>query len=486
MTTVEKKMTSPTSRASKRNEKVSVFFYEGGGRSKVLNQILHCVKFSPGVIALTGPTGSGRSLIIQSLAQSFKEEESDLCIFSEDSPVLETEEELYRALAEGFGLEQKPVEILEDLVDRVQHFIRVGLRGKRHLLIAVDDVKQHSEDVLEALLHLVGSNKGLSVLLSGETSLLDVLKQFHVQSLLIHQISLRPLLTEEASDFLRQYLTQQGVSDESALSRKKLDELMSRTGGNLSLLVREAQQLVLSLQVNSKQTRANFPILHMAALASVITITVLAFLYYPTSTKKVADDDLQKSVPATVAETTKVPSVVEEPKIEIVEATSSDINSRINMPSAPEPAAVEPETSPSVGEKLFPAKQSTEGSVKNAEEPVSSEPSVVLQQEYTPQEQELLNKPKSNVTLQVSSLTSEKMAKAFIQQCASSDAAHLYYYRRGSINKPSYVVIYGDYSNKQEAMNAQNLLSVALKKSSPWPRSLADVQRDLRQRESSK
>ena len=156
------------------------------------------------------------------------------------------------------------------------------------------------------------------------------------------------------------------------------------------------------------------------------------------------------------------------------------------MPSAPEPAAVEPETSPSVGEKLFPAKQSTEGSVKNAEEPVSSEPSVVLQQEYTPQEQELLNKPKSNVTLQVSSLTSEKMAKAFIQQCASSDAAHLYYYRRGSINKPSYVVIYGDYSNKQEAMNAQNLLSVALKKSSPWPRSLADVQRDLRQRESSK
>lgn len=459
MTVFENKPASPAVRISKRDNKTTDFFYDGGGRSKVLNQILHCVRFSPGVIALTGPTGSGRSLIIQGLAQLFREDESDLCVFPEDIPVLETEEELYQALAGGFGLEQKPVEILEDLVERVQHFIRVGLRAKRNLLIAVDDVKQHSEEVLETLLHLVGSNKGLSLLLSGETSLLETLKQFHVQSLLIHQIALRPLLTEEAFDFLRQYLAHHGVSDETVLSRKKLDELMSRTGGNLSLLVREAQQLVLNQQIHNKKFPSNFPMVHMVALVSVIAITVLAFLYYPMSTQKNLDSELQKTAPA-IETADASPVVAGAPKPAVAEKVPpAGEKPIISMPVVPEPFVIEPNT---------------------------GSPTEVPKQEYTQQEQELLNKPEENMTLQVSSLSTEKMARAFIQQCAPSEVARLSFYRRGNLDKPSYVVIYGDYPDKQAAVSAQKSLSATLKKSSPWPRSFADVQRDLRQREPSK
>jgi len=456
MLSLDKKSTLPVFRITKNSNKSSGFFYEGGGRSKAVNQILHCVRFSPGVIALTGSTGSGRSLLIQRLTQSFNGKERDLCLLSEDSAVLATEEELYRALAEGFGLEQKSVEMLEDLVDRVQHFIRVGLRAQCSLLIAIDDVKQHSEEVLEILLQIIESNKGLSLLLSGENSLPEMLKTFQVQTSLIHQITLRPLLTEEALDFIRRYLKQQGVSDELIINQKKMNELMVRTGGNFSLLVREAQQLAMNFKNQNKYLRTGLPIMHFVALILVIIITTLAFFYYPNSTHHSPGNDLQEPVAEKIISSDRGLDT-NLPPLSGISKSRSDIHPLSN------------ELSSSDADKSSSSKE-----MENPTESISS---------YTLQEQELLNKPAANMTLQVSSLSSEKMVRAFIGQCMAVDAMQMLYYRRGGVDKPSYVVLFGDYSTKQEAMNAQKTLPDIFQKSSPWPRSFADVQRDLRQRE---
>jgi len=443
----------------------SVFFYEGGGRSKVLNQIHHCVRFNPGVIALTGPTGCGRSLLIQALVSSFGGDEIDFCLLSEESAVLETEEELFRALADGFDLEEKPIEILEDLVDRVRHSIQVGLSSKCIMLIIVDDIQQHSDEVLEALLHLASSIKGVSLLLSGEQSLIDKLKQYHLHSVLIHQITLRPLLTEETHDFLHQYLQQQGISGDSLLNRKKLDELMGKTGGNLSLLVREAQHLVSGNSVKSGYLPANIPIAHLVSLIMVVTITTLVFLFYPTSNQVVRDTALTLQTPDTSMQVAAVKTVLTSPPTDFKQKKTTE------------------------SEAIVTERQEESKLSLNMSKPIS-EPSrnpsnynLPVKLIYSHQEQELLNRPAGNLTLQVLSLSSEKMVKTFIDQLSSTDKSALSYYRRGTEDKQSYVVLYGDYPDKRQAVEAQNKLPPALKKSTPWPRPIADIQRELRQRQ---
>lgn len=424
------------------------FFYEGGGRSNILSQIHHCLRFSPGIIALTGPTGSGRSMMVRALVNSCKKSETDLCLLSEESAVLETEEELFRALAEGFGLEEKTIELVEDLVDRVQHFIEVDLCDKRNPLIVIDDVKQHSDEVLEALLQLGSSMKGLTLLLTGESSLVDTIKQFHVQSTQIHQIALRPLLAEEAFEFLHRYLLQQGVSVESVLNQKKLDELMINTGGNLSLLVQEVKQLVSGRELQAVRWYHNLPVAHVIALIVVVTITALAFWYYPTSRDTIHDDGATQKLADVVSTATD-------------SATSTPIgaDSAVNtVTSSDEAVAVD----------------------ESARSPQSN--TIEAASIYTLREQELLSRPARNITLQVLNSSSEKMVNSYIEQLTTVDKSMLSYYRRGTGRNTSYVVLYGDYSDMQKAVQEQKMLPAELKTSAPWPRHIAEVQQELRQR----
>jgi type II secretory pathway predicted ATPase ExeA len=424
-----------------------VFFYEGAGRSKILSQIHHCLRFSPGVIVLTGSTGSGRSLMIDALVHSCIKNETELCLLSEDCAVLETEEELFRALAQGFELEEKPIEIVEDLVDRVQHFIETGLQSNHIMLIVVDDVRQHSDAVRAALLQLVHSTKKLSLLLVGEAALFETVKQSCMQSISIRHITLRPLLAEEALDFLHQYISGRGFAIDSVLSQHKPDELMSKTGGNLALLVREAQQLLAGTQIHRSHTYKNFPVVHIVALVAVIITTTLAFWYYPASTyvngKEAAPEKITNTVlPVTSSETSSSDT------IEL--STNSDASQEIKI-------AIEPS-------------RTQQSNV------------IQLDEVYTRREQELLDRPSDHVTLQVLSLSSEQKAKNYIDQSALVDKSALSYYRRGSESSDSFVVLYGDYPDKQRALQAQKMLPDELKKSAPWPRSMADIQQELRRR----
>jgi type II secretory pathway predicted ATPase ExeA len=441
------------------------FFYEGGGRNKVLSQIHHCVQFNPGVIALTGPTGSGRSLVIQKLVGSFKENEADLCYLSEDSVVLETEEELFRALAEGFGLEQKPIEMLEDIIDRVEHFVRLGLNNKRMMLIVVDDAKQHSDNVLGVLLQLTCNIKGLNLLLSGESSFIETLAQRYTPPVLFQQIALRPLLAEEVFDFLHQYLLHQGVSGESALKRTKLDELMGKTGGNLSLLVREAQQLISGVRVQAGHFHANWPIPHMIAFIAVIIITTLAFFYYPAGHDDGSAQRKTSAYTQSISSGKAVPDLAESTSTKTVkqEEHMSDKQAALLVPAPPSGVTLQ--------------------SIAN--EPSHNTPKNLIQKQssYTVEEQVLLNRPVGNITLQVMNLSSEKTLKDLIEQSGVADKSVMSYYRRGSGGSASYVLLYGDYPDKQQAMQAQKILPAVFKKSQPWPRPIVEIQRELRQRQ---
>lgn len=415
------------------------FFYEGAGRSEALDQLRRGIHLGGGVIALTGPTGSGRSSLIRKLMSSLGDEGAEVCFLSDDSAVLETEEELFSALAEGFGLEHKPIEMLEDLVDRVQHFIRLGLDNKRSLLIIVDDAKQHAHVVLEILLQLVEELKGLKLLLVSESAFVEELTESYSSSMLVQQVNLRPLSADEIANFLQPHFLQLGLPDTAILDRKTCDELMGKTGGNPSLLLREVPSLIADAGIQARRFRVNWPVMHIAAFLGVMIITALAFFYYSSGTDMPVAEDNNTSAGVVV------PTTPDEGAV---------------LPPVPTPEPTPPD---------LPAPVLTDNT-KQADR-------------YTAQEQVLLSRPAGNTSLQIMSLSSEKMMKDFIEHVGSTEPGLLNYYRRDTGDTTSYVLLYGDYPDKQAAMLALKTLPAVFKKSAPWPRLMADVQQELKQRQ---
>jgi len=95
--------------------KVADFYYTGAGRGQTLEIMRDRFLSNPGLVLLVDEKGSGRTTFLHALINSFPVNESDACLLSENCIRLETEEELFQSLADGFRLEHKPVEILEEL-----------------------------------------------------------------------------------------------------------------------------------------------------------------------------------------------------------------------------------------------------------------------------------------------------------------------------------------------------------------------------------
>lgn len=93
-------------------------------------------------------------------------------------------------------------------------------------------------------------------------------------------------------------------------------------------------------------------------------------------------------------------------------------------------------------------------------------------------EQELLNWASSGYTLQLLGARKERSVVEFIRNRPDKDK--LYYFATLYKDKPWYVVVYGNYPDRDTALAAIAHLPVDLKKRKPWARSVQGVQDDIR------
>jgi type II secretory pathway predicted ATPase ExeA len=419
----------------------AAFYYGYGGRNEALDEMRRWFASSPGLIILTGDQGSGRTTLLHVLVKSFNPDETDWCLLPEGRPP-GTEEELFQALAEGFGLECKPVEILEDLIERVEHFIRNRLQEKHTLLILADDAGSYAPEAIAGLLRLARQYSGLSLVMVGEPGLLDTVRRYPGESLSVHRVALRPLLAEEIVGFFQQYLGYYKVETGRMRDSIRVGELMHKTGGNLSLLVRQVDQMI-PRKIRLRKEIARFPKGHMIALAMVVGFTLLTFLYYP-------DQGKEKPDPAVYG------AVGDGQDAAVDHAAVGDAFPEDSDPDIQEAASA-------VGRGA----------------PVLIPPETL----YTAQEQALLDIPAERFTLQIANLASEKKIGELASLFPAADQSRLYYYRREAGTKTLYIVVYGNYADKQAALGAEQALPAYPGKSSSWPRQMAEIQQELRHRQ---
>ena len=91
----------------------------------------------------------------------------------------------------------------------------------------------------------------------------------------------------------------------------------------------------------------------------------------------------------------------------------------------------------------------------------------------------LNKKPRNHYSIQLMGASNTKAVDKFVAENAL--AGKIWVYQTKFRGSPWYVVLQGDYASSNQAKAAIRKLSPALLKGQPWPKSFAQVQKELKQ-----
>ncbi len=158
------------------------FYYPSASHREALATLVYGISERKGLMVLTGPVGSGKTMLLRKLSLDHPEFRCALL----NNPLLDGQA-LFRFLSKSFGM------MLESEQEPWQALLRNLLReqendaGLRFVLLA-DEAHLFSESALEAIRLLLnleqGSGKGIQIVLSGQDELIEQLRQHHMRPLM--------------------------------------------------------------------------------------------------------------------------------------------------------------------------------------------------------------------------------------------------------------------------------------------------------------
>ncbi len=165
-----------------------------------------------------------------------------------------------------------------------------------------------------------------------------------------------------------------------------------------------------------------------------------------------------------------VPELVVEPEPPVTRDPEPAEQTVVLEESRPEP---EPEPEP---------EPQAQPQVAQPPEPTPApEPQVAQSGSPYKKETELLNTDPDSYTLQMLGARAERSAVEFIERQPAP--AKFTYFETLYKGEPWYVVLYGEFPNRDAAVAAVKELPQTLRKQRPWARSFAGVQNDIRKKE---
>ncbi|MCP8467454.1 AAA family ATPase [Pseudomonas sp. ZM23] len=253
-------------------------------RKPVLGQLHHLARYSHLLLAVTGPLGSGKTLLRQALVASTNKDAVSSVVISGRSVADETT--LLRQLAQGLGITQVST---ESILAKVAQLAITG----QDVYLLVDDAEQLRDDALEVLLLLAAGNSEarLHVFLFGEQALLSRLEVLSEGEERFHAIELQPYSEEETREYLAQRLEGAGQGIE-LISADLLGDIHEQSGGWPGVINQVARDAMIEAMLADrggarKSAGAGFklPKKHLAILG-VVAIGVIAAWFMQGKTSK--------------------------------------------------------------------------------------------------------------------------------------------------------------------------------------------------------
>ncbi|GAA3929759.1 AAA family ATPase [Litoribacillus peritrichatus] len=293
-------------------------FFPGGKRAELLDQITHLTRFGMMAVNVAGEAGTGKTHLLHAVANSL-----DTNVITVRTTLLMSSSELLNqilksvlALRFHHDLPDLPSTTDEKALISIisSYFLRLKDSGGA-VVILVDDAHELSEDALEVLLKLVLDKslcEHLKCVMFSEPYFSNLLSKPSVKEVGAEQVFtlMMPLVDES---IIAEYLTfieaTKPDSDRIMYSQSDIRTIYNLTKGNLGQ-VNSAIRSLLEGSGGTKQARPAFPWQSAALATLVLALTLIAYLY------------VQESDPGLTADSVEASGVVQ---IDAVEKSKGDI-----------------------------------------------------------------------------------------------------------------------------------------------------------------
>ncbi|WP_394235114.1 SPOR domain-containing protein [Pseudomonas anguilliseptica] len=490
-------------------------------RKPVLGQLHHLARYSQLLLVVSGPDGSGKTLLRQALVASTNKQAVQSVVVSAKGA--SDPASILRQVAQGLQV-QRP-----ELPAILAQVGQLALTGQE-VYVLVDDAEDLSDAALSSLLSLaVGSAEGRPhVFLFADSQLLPRLERVAAGDECFHVIELQPYSEDETRDYLAQRLEGAGQGIE-LLSDDQIADIHEQSFGWPGVINQVARESLVEAMLAQRgaANRGGFsfslPRKHLLALC-VVAIGVLAAWFMQ---GRVVEDVGAPVIAQLPLGETPPPAVVADP----VAPTASAVAPAIQFEGAnqPLPLPLVGEAQPVIREPLAQAAglsgaeeadaTSVSGVADIAPEaaistsvpvaPVVSEPvkvapvvappaapvvkpvapvTAAVPPPIKPQAPVAAVKPAaggdwyaaqagSRYTLQILGARLESGAQAFVK----ANGADYHYFKKQHQGKPLYVVTYGSFATRDAAQAALRTLPAKVQAGKPWPRNFAGIQQEIAQ-----
>lgn len=517
----------------------SSFKFFPAKRRSVLNELQHLARYSKLMLVVTGPQGSGKTVLHQALVAQVTEPAQSIVISA--SAAVDAASMLAQ-VSSALGLFDS------EIADVLKHIEQMSVAGKEvHVLI--DNAEYLEESALLFLQRLAqGVNDACArVVLFSDSSINPLLEKIADNADLHYVIALEPWDDDETLEYIEQRLIDAGQPID-VFSAQQLHDIYTQSQGWPGRVNSIAKSMLIGQmsRKSSGKKAAVMPIKYIMTLAVIALALVLFWLLRKDGSDSTRQQDTVSPVveqlkpepvviPATPTSNSKIEvpldlnpvPVVREPLAQALNAeedeaqllnepyTDAQLEALRNAPAytaeqEQQSAADAPQTStaPAVEELPEPVSvpvvsvpvpvstppaQATTPVVQPVKKPVAK-PAAVVRKAAAPAKpaqrkaaasslkgtsghsQWFKQQAPTRYTLQVFGTSSEAKAQAFVKQ----DSAQYHYFRKLHQGKTLFVVTYGSFADRASAHLAINGLPEKIRNDKPWIRTILSIQNELR------
>ncbi|MGB5957421.1 SPOR domain-containing protein [Pseudomonas sp.] len=493
-------------------------------RKPVLGQLHHLARYSQLMLVVSGPLGSGKTLLRQALVASTNKQAVLSVVVSARGA--SDAASVLGQVAQSLDVAQAEMQTILSKV------VQLALTGQEVYLL-VDDAEQLDESALQALLELAaGVPEGRPhVFLFGEPSLIAGLDELNVEEERFHIIELAPYSEEETREYLEQRLEGAGRGIE-VFTREQIVDIHENSDGWPGNINQVARDTLIEAMIASRSTAKRpsmgfkMPKKHVLALSAVVLVAVAAAVLMPKKGDKAptetptaqaqlplgegganggnpAIEFSGSSQPMPLPLVGQSQPVMREPLAQAAGMGEGEEGSPAGdtalQPGNPPPTVTTiapPQGVPAGPAPAQPVASAPVQAVAPAPKPVATQPAkpVAPAKPAPAPTQVAVAKPAAkpaaagsgnsgwytgqkpgNYVVQILGTSSEASAQAFVK----AQGGDYRYFKKNLQGKPLYVVTYGSFANRDAAVAAIKNLPAKVQAGKPWPRTVASVQQEL-------
>ncbi|MCW2268643.1 hypothetical protein D3C77_29750 [compost metagenome] len=495
-------------------------------RKPVLGQLHHLARYSQLLLVVTGPNGSGKTLLRQALVASTNKQSVQSVVVSARGA--SDAASVLGQVAQSLGVAQPEVpELLAQVV-------QLALTGQEVYLL-VDDAEQLDESALQALLELAaGTPEGRPhVFLFGEPSLIAGLEELNADQERFHVIELAPYSEEETREYLEQRLEGAGRGIEVFTSEQIVD-IHQNSDGWPGAINQVARDTLIEAMIASRNTAKrpsmgfmgfNMPKKHVLALSAVVVVAVAAAVLMPkkgdqapTAPAEQAQLPLGQGQPGNAQSNNGGPAiefagnsqpmplplvgqsqpVMRGPLAEAAGMGEGEEGGPAGDTALQPPTVttIAPPAGVAAGPAPTPAQPIAQAQPSHPVAPAASKPVAPASKPAPVQVATAKPAPKpaekpaakpaaggswyagqkpGNYVVQILGTSSEASAQAYVK----AQGGDYRYFKKTLQGKPLYVITYGNFASRDAALAAIKALPAKVQAGKPWPRTVASVQQEL-------